>query len=357
MDLDRQIVSPLLDWYDNNKRILPWRGGKDPYAIWVSEIMLQQTRVEAVKPYYDRFMAALPDVAALAAVDDDELMKLWEGLGYYNRARNLKKAAIQIMEEYDGVFPSTYDDIISLPGIGAYTAGAISSIAFGERIPAVDGNVLRILSRLMLYAEDVLSQRAKDEAKTALESIMPERPDAFNQALMELGAIVCAPNGAPHCNQCPWESMCQAKALGCQLDYPKKKSKKARRVEKKTVFIVGDGNRLVIHKRPDTGLLAGLYELPNVEGHLAKKQVEAYVRELGLEPLRVKKMETAKHIFSHVEWHMISYQILVEPFDHIDKDDFLLASEAEIRETYSIPSAFGAFFKMLDIKRGQSAIL
>lgn len=204
MEIEQDIVTPLLLWYESHKRVLPWREDKNPYRIWVSEIMLQQTRVEAVKPYFDRFIKELPDVSHLAAAKEERLLKLWEGLGYYNRVRNMQKAAEIIVEAYGGMFPKEYEALIKLPGIGDYTAGAISSISFNESVPAVDGNVLRILSRLLLYEEDVLSLKAKKEAKEALKPLMPEsRPGDFNQALMELGATVCVPNGAPHCDECP----------------------------------------------------------------------------------------------------------------------------------------------------------
>ena len=240
--IDQDIITPLLEWYDQNKRILPWRGSKDPYRIWVSEIMLQQTRVEAVKPYYERFMTELCDIKSLAHAREERLLKLWEGLGYYNRVRNMQKAAIQIEERFDGVFPRTYDEIQSLPGIGSYTAGAIASIAFGEAVPAVDGNVLRIISRLILYEEDVLSQKAKNEVRDMLLPFMnvSGRSGDINQAFMELGATVCVPNGAPHCEKCPWKDMCLAKSKDIWQEYPRKAAKKARRMEKRTILIVGD---------------------------------------------------------------------------------------------------------------------
>ena len=226
--IDQDIITPLLEWYDQNKRILPWRGSKDPYRIWVSEIMLQQTRVEAVKPYYERFMTELCDIKSLAHAREERLLKLWEGLGYYNRVRNMQKAAIQIEERFDGVFPRTYDEIQSLPGVGSYTAGAIASIAFGEAVPAVDGNVLRIISRLILYEEDVLSQKAKNEVRDMLLPFMnvSGRSGDINQAFMELGATVCVPNGAPHCEECPWKDMCWQKVRACGRNIPEKLPKK-----------------------------------------------------------------------------------------------------------------------------------
>lgn len=357
LEIKQDIAAPLLEWYDRNKRILPWRGSKDPYKIWVSEIMLQQTRVEAVKPYYERFMAELPDLHKLANAKEERLLKLWEGLGYYNRVRNLQKAAIQIEELYGGEFPKSYDLILKLSGIGSYTAGAIASIAFNEAVPAVDGNVLRIISRLLLYEEDILSQKAKNEVRDMLMPFMDAqgRSGDINQALMELGATVCVPNGAPHCGECPWNSMCLAYQKDLWKEYPKKAPKKSRRIENRTVLIIGDGEKLVLHKRANMGLLAGMYELPNYEAILSEKEAVQAVRDLGLSPLRIQKTEPAKHIFSHIEWHMSGYRILVEPMDFSGTklpDQYYLVSKEKTEKDYAIPSAFSAFTSYLDIQQG-----
>lgn len=352
-------MAPLMVWYNSNKRILPWREDKNPYRIWVSEIMLQQTRVEAVKPYFDRFMKELPDTAHLAAAKEERLLKLWEGMGYYNRVRNMQKAARIIVEKYGGVFPKDYEAIIKLPGIGDYTAGAIASISFEEGVPAVDGNVLRILSRLLLYEEDVLSMKAKRQAKEALEPLMPERcPGDFNQALMELGATVCVPNGAPRCGECPWKKMCLACKENCWQDYPKKSAKKPRKIEEKTVLMIGDGERILLHKRSSRGLLAGMYELPSIDGYAGEADAVAEARRLGFSPLRIQHRGEAKHIFTHKEWHMKGYGILVEPVDFTQDvsgnqgKDYVMVSPEETKQDYPIPSAFSAFTKYLDIKPG-----
>lgn len=359
MKIDEDIVTPLLLWYDANKRILPWRENKNPYRVWVSEIMLQQTRVEAVKPYFDRFMKELPDVALLAAAKEERLLKLWEGLGYYNRVKNMQKAARVIMDDFKGCFPEEYALLLTLPGIGSYTAGAISSISFEQKVPAVDGNVLRILSRLLLYEEDILSQRAKEEARQALLPLMPDkRSGDFNQALMELGATVCVPNGAPHCADCPWNGLCLAGKKGIWQDYPKKSAKKPRRIEKRTILVIGDGERILLHKRPEKGLLAGLYELPGIEGEAREAEVIKKVRELGFSPLRLQPLSEAKHIFSHKEWHMKGFRILVEPVDFETKPPslsgkgYVWVTAKDTREAYPIPSAFAAFTGYLDIRPG-----
>ena len=253
MEQRYDLSGSLLHWYDYNKRILPWRENKDPYRIWISEIMLQQTRVEAVKPYFDRFMEVLPTVYDLAKVDDDRLMKLWEGLGYYNRARNLKAAAQTIVEEYGGQLPADYDKLLSLKGIGMYTAGAIGSIAFELQVPAVDGNVLRVISRITEDRQDIMKQSVRRQIEENLLGIMPED---FNQALIELGATVCVPNGQPLCDQCPWDTVCKAYKEDLIDQLPVKTPKKARRIEHKTVFLLECGEQIAIHKRGDKGLLA-----------------------------------------------------------------------------------------------------
>ena len=281
-----KIITPLLNWYRQNKRELPWRDQNNAYYTWVSEIMLQQTRVEAVKPYFQRFTEELPDVRALAECPEEKLLKLWEGLGYYNRVRNMQKAACQVVELYNGVLPASYEELLSLKGIGSYTAGAIASIAYGLPIPAVDGNVLRVITRIQEDAGDIMKQSVKKQIETELKDVMPEdAPGDFNQALMELGAVICVPNGQPKCEECPVSFCCQAFHHGTIEKYPVKAQKKLRKIEKRTVLVIQDGNYTAIKKRPDQGLLAGLYELPNTEGHLSQKEALEKVKALGLEPL------------------------------------------------------------------------
>lgn len=342
--LDR-IAEPLLAWYDRGRRILPWRESPTPYHVWISEIMLQQTRVEAVKPYYDRFMKALPDIQSLAGVEEERLLKLWEGLGYYNRARNLKKAAEKIVTDYDGKMPGEYEELIKLPGIGSYTAGAVSSIAFHHAVPAVDGNVLRILARLRMDERDILDAKVKKEIESELaEAMPPERPGDFNQALMELGAVVCVPNGAPKCEGCPWSAFCEAKKEGRIMEFPHKAPKKPRRIEKKTILIIRDADKIALHKRADKGLLAGMYEFPSMEGEHTKEQVLTYLKTLGVAPLRIKKLPASKHIFTHKEWHMTGYAVRVDELERMQPNkDLLFVTQDEIEKDYPIPSAFAAY--------------
>ena len=343
----KDAAEPVMEWYRKNRRDLPWRNTRDAYRIWVSEIMLQQTRVEAVKRYYERFLSELPTVKELAEVPEDRLMKLWEGLGYYNRARNMQKAARQVMEEYQGEFPHTYDTIRSLAGIGNYTAGAVSSFAFGIPKPAVDGNVLRVLSRILASEEDVMKAGVRSWMERAVEEVIPEQNASdFNQGLIELGALICVPNGDPRCRECPAAGLCLAREKGIQTRLPVKAKAKARRIEKRTVLIFRDARGVAIRKRPSRGLLAGLYELPNVEGHLTGRQAADYGKSIGLMPVRVRKLEEAKHIFSHVEWHMIGYEMLVDELEKSCGAEMIFAKKEELETVYSIPSAFESYMNL-----------
>ena len=427
------LVEPLQNWFLEHKRVLPWREHPTGYYVWISEIMLQQTRVEAVKPYFDRFVKELPNIEALANCPEDKLLKLWEGLGYYNRVRNLKIAANQILEEYHGGMPTEYKELLKLRGIGSYTAGAISSIAFGKPVPAVDGNVLRVISRVTADDSDIMKQSvrkhmeerlltlmctnfieekniqkaernlseqqkimqiennsAKQQKIICKESMEQEKdrnkniviPQIFNQALMELGAIVCVPNGAPHCEVCPWHDLCEARKQDRIGEIPVKKKTKERKIEEKTVFIIKDGEQIALHKRPKKGLLAGLYELPNVEGYLSEQEVTDYIRQQGYEPIRIQKVCDAKHIFSHVEWHMKGYVVFLQAKDYErttnhspllmcravkeeslfcepvqqKKEEWLFVDVEETKEHYAIPSAFVKYAEYLNLVLGKNAL-
>lgn len=333
------IVRPLLDWYAANARDLPWRRDVTPYRVWVSEIMLQQTRVEAVKGYFERFVAAAPDVASLAALPEERLLKLWEGLGYYSRARNLQKAARVCAERFGGALPADYDALLSLPGVGPYTAGAVASIAFGQAVPAVDGNVLRVFTRLTADSGDIADDAVKRRVTDALAALMPAgESGAFNQALMELGATVCLPNAAPHCEDCPVRTECKAHLAGEETNYPQKRPKPPRRVEERTVFLLEREGRLALRRRPGRGLLASLWELPGAEGTLTRDEAVAAVRALGLEPLRLTPLAPYRHIFTHVEWRVSGWRVKLPPEG--GGDGLTWALPAELAARYPLPSAF-----------------
>ncbi len=336
------MKEPLLAWYEANYRQLRWRETKNPYEIWISEIMLQQTRVEAVKGYYDRFLERLPDVAALARVEEDVLLKLWEGLGYYNRARNLQKAAIQIMERYNGVFPKTYEEVLSLAGIGEYTAGAICSICYDAPTPAIDGNVLRVMMRLANCTDNIDNMRTRRNAREQLAALY-ETGDCgkLTQAWMELGAVVCIPNGAPKCEECPLQGMCEAYAKQTYMELPVRNKKKARRVENKTVFVLHDGNRYAIHKRKDSGLLAGMWEFYHVDEVLDARQAVSYIAKEGFEPVSIEREVPYTHIFSHVEWRMRAYFIECRK----RKESLQWVEREQLEEEYALPTAFKTFLE------------
>ena len=340
-DIFAGLPAALLPWYEANRRDLPWRKDKDPYHIWVSEIMLQQTRVEAVKGYYARFLETLPTIEALASADDELLHKLWEGLGYYSRVRNLKKAAQQIMEGHNGVFPQTHEAVSALAGIGPYTAGAICSIAFGLPTPAVDGNVLRVISRLTNDDTPIEKPAYRKQITENLAAVYPDRAGDFTQALMELGATVCGPNRKPDCENCPCKVFCLAFQCGTAESLPVKKAKPQRRVEDKTVFIVSCDGFYALSKRPDAGLLAGLWEFPNVSGKLEMADVITEVEKMGLKPKEIIRQVEKKHIFTHIEWHMSG--VYMEAKER--SGDFVWMDAAQVNAEAALPTAFRQFWE------------
>lgn len=395
----QEFSDVLLRWFDGSRRILPWREDPSPYHVWVSEIMLQQTRVEAVKPYYDRFLTELPDIGALAQAKEEKLLKLWEGLGYYNRVKNMQKAAQTVMLCYDGKLPEDYETLIELKGIGSYTAGAISSIAYGRKVPAVDGNVLRVMARNLEYDGDILKDSTKKYFFRLLKEHMPtDRPGDFNQALMELGALVCVPNGKPLCDDCPLCGTCLARRHGTTDEYPVKSGKKPRRIVNMTVYHITDAEgRLLIRRRTAPGLLSGMWELPNEEkeketeadktmnrknsrqreekeredgttGNLGRSSTEKLMEQVGREiemlqsetemgemrgkadsdEIFITDIRKGKHIFSHVEWHMVCIKIKMAGGDEslrreIEQNfpgELVWATGEELRDRYALPTAF-----------------
>ena len=335
------LPGALLPWYEKNMRDLPWRRDREPYHIWLSEIMLQQTRVEAVKGYYTRFLTALPDIAALASCDDEVLHKLWEGLGYYSRVRNLKKAAKVIMEMHSGIFPKDYAAIRALPGIGDYTAGAICSIAFDMPTPAVDGNVLRVVSRLQADDTPIDLAEVKLRIRQDLAEIYPDRAGDFTQALMELGATVCGPNRVPDCENCPCRDGCLGRHRGIAAQLPVKLGKKPRRMEDMTVFILCCDGRYALRKREESGLLAGLWEFPHVSGHLDTEDALQALENMGLHPRELRRQVEKKHIFTHIQWNMRGYYLEVSE----ESEGFTWLTEEQINAQAALPTAFRQFWE------------
>lgn len=342
------IVEPLLNWYQEHARVLPWRRNRNPYHVWVSEIMLQQTRVEAVIPYYERFLEAFPTVRDLAECDDEKLMKLWEGLGYYSRARNLKKAAQIICEDYQGRFPTDFDAVVKLPGIGTYTAGAVCSIAFEMPAAAVDGNVLRVITRLTADSGDITDMKFREKIKKKLEAVYPAgKCGDFTQSLMELGATVCVPNKAPGCGDCPLNGFCAAYRENSQMQYPVKKKKAERKIQEKTVFILRYGQETAFCRRGDEGILKGMWELPNEDGYLTGEAVLAWLERHGLKSESApEKLAGKKHIFTHIEWHMDTYFIRCEKKNSI----FTWMDDSRVETELALPTAFKKIYDLAENK-------
>ncbi|WMI82282.1 A/G-specific adenine glycosylase [Anaerotignum sp. MB30-C6] len=329
------IVSKLIVWYEKNARDLPWRRTKNPYHIWLSEIMLQQTRVEAVKPYFQRFIQVCPTIESLASAEEETLLKLWEGLGYYSRVRNLQKAAQTVVEEHGGNLPADYHELRKLKGIGPYTAGAIASIAFSLPYAAVDGNVLRVMSRLTADARDIALASTKKAWEEEITSLMPKGQEgAFTQALMELGATVCLPNGMPKCEVCPVREHCLGYKKNAVLQYPVKSPKKPRTKEFLSVFFLAYNGKIAISKRGEKGLLSGLWQLPNCS---REKALPVALNEWGIITGEIKNMTSRKHIFTHIEWHMDCYFVDVKEYEN---NGFLWLDKETVEKEYALPSAF-----------------
>ena len=340
----QNMVRPLLDWFEANKRELPWRSDRQPYHVWISEIMLQQTRIEAVKKYYENFMRELPDVKSLSHTPEEKLLKLWEGLGYYSRAKNLKKAAEMIMQDYGGTFPDSYQELLKLPGVGEYTAGAIASICFNEKVTAVDGNVLRVMARITGSCKNVLLPETKKETDKLLRQIMPERSGMFNEALMELGEIVCLPNGTPDCEKCPVRSECIAYKEGLTAELPVRVKKLKRKKQEKTIFLlISDKNKTAIEKRPEKGLLSGMYQLPNTDGFCTGEELKNILKEWNLTFTEILPLGEAKHAFTHIDWYMKGCLVKVRE----ENNRFLWVSPQELASNYPLPTAFRVFVKSL----------
>ena len=337
------MISPLCSWYEKNKRILPWRKNRDPYRVWVSEIMLQQTRVEAALPYYERFLEALPTVFDLASASEEKILKLWEGLGYYSRVKNMQKAAQTMVQDYGGEFPRDRKLLQALSGIGSYTAGAICSIAFGLPESAVDGNVLRVVARLCNNDEDILLPQTKKRVEKELQSVYPSvsDPGALTQAIMELGALVCIP-GVPCCEVCPLCDLCMAYKNGCTLKLPVRQVKTTKKEQKRSVFLLLSNGKVALKRRGAKGPLAGLWEFPGVEQELTEKEAEKELKRLGISE-SPQKFIKSRHVFTHLIWEMQSFIVQNVP----QSEDFLWLSAEELKSDIPLPSAMKPFYQAL----------
>ena len=346
--LSDKDVKKLVGWYRKHKRSFPWRDSEDPYDVWISEIMLQQTRTEAVIPYFERFKKEVPDIQSLAAMDEDKLFRLWEGLGYYSRARNLKRCATVLVEQYDGKLIADYDSLLKLPGIGPYTAGAIMSIGFDQGYAAIDGNVLRVLARFFGIREDIRRDAVRKDLEETIVTYYKGQKRTkglardLSQAFMDLGATICIPNGKPLCESCPLKDSCYACQNDCCETLPYRSKNKDRKVVKRTLFILRSGETFLLRKRPSKGLLAGLYEFLGVDEDLTESEALTYLKTLGYDALRIKRLPDAKHIFSHVEWHMRAYEIQIGNWDVPLEENEVLVDRKKLNDL-AIPSAFKTY--------------
>ncbi len=357
--LHHEDMKKLLKWYRASKRSFPWRDTGDPFDVWISEIMLQQTRTQAVIAYFERFRNEIKDIEALSLIEDDRLMRLWEGLGYYSRARNLKRCAQVLMERYEGRLPEDQEALLSLPGIGPYTAGAILSIGFGRPYPAVDGNVLRVLARYFAIKEDIRSDKVRKLMEETIASCYRDNKITdkqeirdLTQAFMDLGAVVCIPNGKPNCEDCPLHQSCKAHIEGLSDVLPYRSKNKERKIVDRTLFIIRNGDTFLVSKRPNKGLLAGLYGFPGVDERFDEKDVDRYLKEKGYDPLQIRKLPSSKHIFSHVEWHMDAYEIRISNWSLPLKENEMLSDRKDL-QSLAIPSAFKTYIDYYGLRESE----
>ena len=359
MTLDREKVDALVSWYRMNKRILPFRDTGDPFDVWISEIMLQQTRIDAVISYFLRFKEQIPDVETLADIEEEKLLRLWEGLGYYSRPRNLKKCAQILQEKHQGKITENYDELLSLPGIGPYTAGAILAIGFGKPYPAIDGNVLRILARYFGIREDIRLDQVRKELESIVSSFYKQEKITdqsyirdLTQAFMELGALVCIPNGQPLCPDCPLQENCYAFRNDLTEQIPYRSRAKERAIVERTLFIIRKGEEFLLRKRPKKGLLAGMYEFCGVDEKLTEKEVIEHMKKRGYDVIEIRKLPSSKHVFSHLEWHMDAYEIWVRNQQIPLQEDQVLVNREQLQEL-AIPSAFKAYIDHYSLREGE----
>lgn len=355
-EMKKDFQGKILSWYHKHRRTMPWREEPLPYYIWISEIMLQQTRVDTVIPYFHRFIRKYPDIRSLAESDEEELLKYWEGLGYYNRVRNLRFTAKELMENHGGKLPESFNELIRLKGIGEYTAGAIASEAFGETVPAVDGNVYRVMARLTGERGDIRERSVMIRLKETARAILPEKDTGdFNQGMIELGALICIPKGSPKCGLCPVKDHCIAYEKEIQDEIPIRRKNKERKIEERTVFLLeseggGDGSRYAIRKREEGNLLAGLYEIPHEEGFYSKEEAEEFLGNMGVEVLSIEGLKERKFLFTHIEWRLKGYHVKI----HGEHEDYIFETLDNISKNYTLATAFRDFFAELGASRQQS---
>ncbi len=343
-DVLRKSAEPLCAWYQENARDLPWRRDRDPYHVWVSEVMLQQTRVEVVREYYDRFLEIFPTVQELAQADEEQVHKAWEGLGYYTRAKNLRLTAKEICRSYGGEFPRSFEELRGLPGVGDYTAGAICSISFGQPVAAVDGNVMRVTERLQDSFGEIerlgVKRRMMEELGDAYPKDDGARCGILTQAIMELGATVCIPNGEPHCDVCPLRELCRSWKNQTYHLLPVRKPKAPKKKVPVTVMIMCYNGYYAVCQRPLYGLLAGLWEFPNLEQRMTDQEVIHQAETWGCKPVSITRTLDQIHVFTHRQWEMKGYYIECENPSNL----FQWKRMAEIQAKLTVPSAFQKFF-------------
>lgn len=330
----------LLKWYDKNHRQLPWRENRDPYRIWLSEIMLQQTQVATVINYFNRFIKAYPTVEDLATAIEDDVLKLWEGLGYYSRARRLIPCARMVVEKYDGKFPQTYDEIIKLPGIGSYTAGAVLSIAYNKKVPAVDGNVMRVYSRYYDMDNDISLAKSKKIFEEKVYETLPGDRCHYNQALMELGATICTPKNY-QCEQCPISAGCKALELNIQDKRPVKSKKIKKKHERIAACYITCEDKVLIMKRPSDGLLPGLWAFPviKIEQDVKKDIILGLREEFDIEVMDILPSSETKHVYTHIVWDMTLYEMKTDTMVQVDFPPVKWVKPEEL-SLYALPKGF-----------------
>ena len=343
--MNEQITAEkIIRWYKQNKRAFPWRDTGEPYDVWLSEIMLQQTRIPVILERFPEFKRRFPGLFSLANASEDEVLKEWEGLGYYSRARNLKKCAELLVKEYRGVFPKDSSELQKLPGIGPYTAAAIACITAYEKTPLIDGNVLRVISRVSGIRDDVKSTKTVREIRSVLTGLLdtvqiPEDVPALSVGIMELGEVVCKPGAGAECAECPLKDLCEANKCGLTDEIPFIPPKKPRLHEDKTVLIISTGEEVLLEKRPGEGLLANMWQPVMTEGHISLEEAREFAENLGLSVKSAQQLPDADHVFSHKEWHMRAYKLCT---NHVTVPGKTWVSKNRM-DKYAIPSAFSAF--------------